>query len=151
MIRLLYLLVSLDRRRSSELLTLLTCGRNAFADGCEKAMVDRFYCRYHPIHALKNSRLLYGSQVNGDQTTPILLMTKLDSSHLKHCYLIDMQVMLYPGLQNGALLKKMINTLEIDDCDIPNGWNSDLLRKEFYKLITQFIWGSITRYTEMVA
>jgi hypothetical protein len=86
------------------------------------AMIDRFYCRYHPIRAFRNSRLIYGVQGVGDSLTPVVLVTKVDAANLHHSYLMDMQVMLYPSLQNGALLQKMVYVLPIEDHEVPNGW-----------------------------
>ena len=45
----------------------------------------------------------------------------------------------------------MVQALEIDDQDVPNGWLVQDLRKSFISLLKDYIWRSITRLTEMVA
>ena len=62
-----------------------------------------------------------------------------------------MQVMLFPGLQNGKLIDNMVQALEIDDQDVPNGWLVQDLRKSFINILKDYIWRSITRLTEIVA
>jgi hypothetical protein len=80
-----------------------------------------------------------------------LLKSKLVSADLHHSYLMDMHSVLFPSLQNGELLKRMVYCVEIDDRDIPDGWTVQRLRSDFLQLITNYVWGSITRLTEMVA
>ena len=62
-----------------------------------------------------------------------------------------MQVMLFSVLQNGKLIDNMVQALEIDNQDVPNGWLVQDLRKLFISLLKDYIWRSITKLTEMVA
>jgi hypothetical protein len=55
------------------------------------------------------------------------------------------------GLQNGELIDNMVQALEIDDHDVPNGWLVQDLRKSVINLFKNYIWSSIIILVEMVA
>ena len=101
-----------------------------------QALCKRFYDRYHPI--------------NGEAVS-YFKSSLLYADNVKFSYVINMQVMLFLSLQNGELIDNMVQTLEIDDQDVPNSWLVQDLRKSFINLLNDYIWRFITRLTKMVA
>ena len=70
---------------------------------------------------------------------------------MKFSYVIDMQGMLFLGLQNDEFIDNMVQALYIEDQDVPNGWLVQDLRKSFINLLNDYIWRSITKLAELVA
>jgi hypothetical protein len=68
-----------------------------------KALDDRFYDRYHPIHALKKASKVYG-YADGE---PSLLKENLLNEDLKFSYLLDAQVLFFPAMTSGKLIEKL--------------------------------------------
>jgi hypothetical protein len=95
--------------------------------------------------------MFYRTRIINGEAVSYLDCSSLYADNVKFSYIIDMQVMLFPGLQNGKLIDNMVQALEIDGQDIPNGWLVQDLRKSFINLLKDYIWRSITRLTEMVA
>ena len=116
-----------------------------------QAFCKRFYDRYHPINALKFSNMLYRTHIINGEAAGYLDSSSLNAGSVKFSYVIDMQVMLFPGLQNGELIDNMVQTLDIEDQDVPNGWLVQDLRKSFINLLKDYIWRSITKLAELVA
>lgn len=55
------------------------------------------------------------------------------------------------GLQNDELIDNVVQALDIDEHDVPNGWLVQDLRESVINLFKNYIWSSIIRLVEMVA
>ena len=104
-----------------------------------QTLCKRFYDQYHPINAMKCSNMFYGTRIINSEAVSYLDCSSLYADNIKFSYVINMQVMLILGLQNGALIDNMVQALEIDDQDVPNGWLVQDLRKSFISLLKDYI------------
>ena len=116
-----------------------------------QTLCKRFYDRYRPINAMKYSNMFYRTHIINGKAVSYLNCSSLYADNVKFSYVIDMQVMLFLGLQNGELIDNVVQTLEIDDQNVPNGWLMQDLCKSFIKFLKDYIWRSITRLTQMMA
>lgn len=115
-----------------------------------QTLCKKFCDQYHHINAMKYSNMLYRTRVINVKAVGYLDCSSLYANNVKFSYVIDMHVMLFPGLQNDELIDNMMQTLEIEDFDVLNGRLMQELRKSFISLLMDYIWRSITRLTEMV-
>ena len=90
-----------------------------------KAMLDRFYKRYHP-------RLAYRKKVSREA----------QKKDFHFSYLIDIQAMFHPALSDGKLLHKLV--FSFDDCTVHE-------KEKHYKLLTDYLWRTIAALAERVA
>lgn len=112
------------------------------------ALCKRFYDWYHPINALKYSNLFYRAHMVDDEAVGYLNCSLRFVGNVEFLYAIDM---LYLGFQNGKLIDNMVQALEIEDRNIPDGWLVQHLHKPFINLLKDYIWSSILKSVEMVA
>lgn len=91
----------------------------------KKAMFERFFKRYHPLHA-------YRSKVGREA----------ERKHFYFSYLIDMQAALHPALSDGRLLQKVI--FSFDDVGI-------MEKQKHYDRLIDYIWRTIANLAERVA
>lgn len=112
-----------------------------------KALDDRFYDRYHPIHALKKPSQVYG-YADGE---PSLLKENLLNEDLKFSYLLDAQVLFFPAMTSGKLIEKFVDATEIVAEEIPRGWTRRSLKEQHKKFILAYMWQKIIGLAEVVA
>jgi hypothetical protein len=62
-----------------------------------------------------------------------------------------MQAVLHPSLREMALVKLMINAIEIPQSRIPSGWTLTSIREKFFELIQTHVWKMIKMLAKTVA
>lgn len=87
----------------------------------QQAFCKKFYERYHPINALKYSNLVYRAHVIDGEVIGYLDCSSLYVDDVKFSCIINMEVMLLPDHQNNKLIDNMMQALEIEEQDVPNG------------------------------
>ena len=70
---------------------------------------------------MKYSNMFYRTRIINGEAVSYLNCSSLYADNVKFSYIIDMQVMLFPGVQNGELINNMVQALGIDEQDVPNG------------------------------
>ena len=62
-----------------------------------------------------------------------------------------MQAVLHPELRDMKLVKVMIDSIEIPSNQIPTGWTLANVRKSFFSMIQNFVWGMIQKLAFPIA
>ena len=71
---------------------------------------------------MKYFNMLHRTRIINDKNVGYLDCSYFYAQNVKFSYVIDMHVIFLKGLHNDKLLDNMIQTLEIEDFDVPNGW-----------------------------
>ena len=109
-----------------------------------EAFSSRFFYCYHPIEGLYRPSNFYGRDFNRNKNIA-------EQGNFKFSYLIDMQAMLHPTLSSGTLLKKVIISMDGALIALSSGTSYTVPHLHGYKLVTEFIWCTISQLAESVA
>ena len=98
----------------------------------KEGLEQRFFHRYHPIYAVKESRRS-SFYMQRDES-------RVDKSYFRFAYVLDFIWMLIPKYRRGLTILKAIRKVVSSTKESPRGWDKERLSQEHLKNIKNVVW-----------